>query len=487
MTGQDSEILYRILLPADHEDHMPPAKEEQLTKDELMILQHWFELGAEERLQYSDLEPQSELAGVVKQMLSSRASNDWLSLPSVSDADLEKLGTDYCTIRRMHQHANALQVLVFPHNPYDSRLFQNLKKISKNVVELSLLNVPLSKEEMKVLGFFNSLEMLNIRDCSFSDDDFNQLEGLNNLKVLKASNTTIGDMAISGIQNFTQLTQLYAYNTKLTESGVEKLKSKMPNLQVTTHVDEADGFSAILPAPVMEPARFFFCEPFFIAPKHPLNDVEIKYTIDGDDSGSRTLLANDSLLIDKNMSLQFFAAKDGWESSAVDSIKYFSSCIKPESFSLGNPPDAKYKGKGNHLLFDLEKGPLSFGDEAWMGFRDQDFILNCEFENPISLSGFTLSSIVHTDPHLFPPQQIRIYGGMQAGELRLLATEKSSVPKDRQGPHYVYYQYNIPVSSVQFIRIVVEPLQNIPLWHQGKGERAWFFIDEIIFESAVGL
>ena len=36
---------------------------------------------------------------------------------------------------------------------------------------------------------------------------------------------------------------------------------------------------------------------------------------------------------------------------------------------------------------------------------------------------------------------------------------------------------------VKYIQIIVKPLQKIPMWHQGKGERGWFFIDEVVFEE----
>lgn len=484
MTNPDSELLRRLLLSTDHEEHMPPAKEKQLTNNELLIVKSWFEHGADPQLTYADLDPKSELAGIAKKMIDSGSTDNWSALPAISDAEMEKLSSEYCTIRRMYQKAHALQVLVFPQNPSDPGVIQNLKKISKNIVELSLSGLLLSQNDIKAIGDFKNLEVLNIRDCSFSEDDFNTLKSLNNLKILKASNIPIGDKVISEIQNFNRLTNLYVYNTKISESGLDRLKSQMPNLQIVTHVVEADDFKANLPPPVLKPVRYFFCEPFHIVPEHPLPGVDIKYSTGISHTDAHILLMHDSILIDKNTNLKYFASKEGWESSTVDSIRFFRSCIKPEDISLINPPDEKYKGDGKHILFDLEKGTLNFGDGAWMGFREKDFVLHCDFGKAVSITGLTLSSIVNTDPYLFPPGRIRVYGGIRADELSLLTTEKPSVPTERIESHFEFYQCEIPASSVRLIRIVVEPLQSIPVWHQAKGERAWFFIDEIVFVSA---
>ncbi len=483
VTTPENELIHRLLLPADHEDHMPPAKEKQLNSDELMIVKSWFELGADPYLMYADMDPESELAGIAKKMIDSGSADKWSAIPAISDAEIDKLSNEYLTIRRMYQHSDALQVLVFPQNPSVAGIFQGLKKISKNVVELSLIGLQLNKEDMKILGTFDGLEVLNIRECAFIMDEFPDMKSLKNLKVLKIADTHLGDEVITEFANFSNLSYLYVYNSNASAEGIEKMKSQIPGLQVTTRVDEADDFKAVLPVPVLEPAKYFFCQPFFISPRHPLHNVVVKYTSDGTDPVAGTLLLIDSTLIDRNVNLKYFASKEGWESSLTDSIRIFKSCIKPVMSNIENAPDEKYKGKGSQILFDLEKGPINFGDEAWMGFREKNFMVTCEFESTTTIKGVVLSSIIHTDPHLFPPERIRIYGGMNSGELRLLSTVRPSVPSDRQEPSFKYYQCIFPATSVQVIRIEVDPLRHIPVWHQGKGERAWFFIDEIVFES----
>ena len=59
----------------------------------------------------------------------------------------------------------------------------------------------------------------------------------------------------------------------------------------------------------------------------------------------------------------------------------------------------------------MNKGPDNFGDDAWMGFRDNRFVLNCELEEEATLSKVIISSFVHTDPRIFPPSNIKILGG----------------------------------------------------------------------------
>jgi hypothetical protein len=35
-------------------------------------------------------------------------------------------------------------------------------------------------------------------------------------------------------------------------------------------------------------------------------------------------------------------------------------------------------------------------------------------------------------------------------------------------------------AEVKYMKIVVKPLQKLPKWHDGKGQRAWIFLSEIV-------
>jgi uncharacterized membrane protein/mono/diheme cytochrome c family protein len=50
-----SPLVQRLLLPADHDDHMPPAGKPQLTAAEIALLKWWVEVGAPERQTLAEL------------------------------------------------------------------------------------------------------------------------------------------------------------------------------------------------------------------------------------------------------------------------------------------------------------------------------------------------------------------------------------------------------------------------------------------------
>jgi hypothetical protein len=146
-------------------------------------------------------------------------------------------------------------------------------------------------------------------------------------------------------------------------------------------------------------------------------------------------------------------------------------------------PDQKYLGIGKSLLFDLEKGSANFGDDKWMAFKDNPLSLTCTFDELIPVSSISLSSMVNTDPYLFPPSKIRIYGGKTENDLSLLGSLSPDGLRERSEQHFEFYEIKIEPADLKFVKIVVDPLKKIPMWHRGKGEKGWFFIDEVIISS----
>ena len=47
---EKSELYNRVVLPEDHDDHMPPQGKTPLTRDEISLLKYWIESGAQSEL-----------------------------------------------------------------------------------------------------------------------------------------------------------------------------------------------------------------------------------------------------------------------------------------------------------------------------------------------------------------------------------------------------------------------------------------------------
>jgi len=118
-----------------------------------------------------------------------------------------------------------------------------------------------------------------------------------------------------------------------------------------------------------------------------------------------------------------------------------------------------------------------------MGFRENNFILSCEWAKEVRVNSVILSSIIHSDPYLFPPESITVKGGMDKSSMKVLGRLIPEKLEERSMQYFKFYECQFDPLPVRYVEIIVQPLQRIPMWHQGKGEKGWFFIDEVVFQA----
>ena len=479
----NSLVLKRILLPVVDEEHMPPEDEKQLTENEMILITEWIDGGTKEEQVLSDLESDSKSYMIVKELIEANNSNNWNELPEVSENRLNDLSSDYIRISRLFGKSNALQVIVYPHQNYKNSDIKTLNSINKNIIELNLSGLPISDQELEFARSCVNIEKLNISNTSLDDSGIQFLSELKNLSELKIYNTLVTDQAFNTLNEIPGLRSLFVYNTGMTDEGLNHFMGNRNEVAAILAAEEVNEFRSVLPSPTLDPNVHFFREPFKIKLNHPLNGIDIFYTIDGAAPDETSEKASDSMLIDKSMRLKFYAAKEGWVSSSIDSMRFFRSISGPSSYTLKFPPHSNFTGRGEKLLFDLDKGIDVFSDSAWMAFREDPLVLNCEWDEEIQINSVVLSSIVHTDPYLFPPESIIVRGGLSNSDMKVLASITPEKLQERSKRYYNFYECKFDPVVIRNIEISVLPLQTIPMWHRGKGEKGWFFIDEIVFQA----
>jgi hypothetical protein len=481
---QESTLLQRIMLPIGHDDHMPPKDEQQLTDIETTILQDWIMAGASDQMQFSNLEKGSEIHPLIAKRIAAVGELRWNNLPDISEDQMEELRSDYITISRIFSQSNALQVIVFPNNEFVAGDLKVLKPITANIVELNLSGLQLNQKDVQLVNSMQNLEKLNLNHSSIDDGLFNAFGELSGLKELMISKTTLTEAALGKIADFPVLQKLFAYQTNISQETLQRYGEKHRIFVIGTP-PEAETFKSVLPAPSLRNTKSFFSKPFKLALWHPLKEIDIFYSLSVDHGTSTFQKFNDSILIDTNARLEYYAEKAGWESSPVDSVHFFRASVFPDQYELAYSPNAKYPGRGAALLFDLQKGPDNFGDSAWMAFREEPFVLNCSWNQEIRLNSITISTMIQTDPYLFPPQSIIVRGGPGKNSMKVLGRIYPEKMNERRERSYDFFTIAVAPATIKYLQIEVFPLQSLPVWHQGKGQKGWVFIDEVALDGQV--
>lgn len=227
-----SEIIRRLTLPVDDDDHMPPEGESPLTPDEVKILERWIALGASDTLRLDHLNTTEALTALIKEMMEPDPLEKWAVLPPVADSTLQQLNSDYVTITRLAGTTNAVRVVMYMPPEYDPNSILNLRPISDNIVEFDLSGLPIGEMELGLLAACSNLEWLEIDRTPVTDVAMDTLKVLSKLRLLKVYDTEIGDESVPLFEKWEHLEKLFLWNTRISEKALAGLKSAKPDLSV---------------------------------------------------------------------------------------------------------------------------------------------------------------------------------------------------------------------------------------------------------------
>jgi predicted CXXCH cytochrome family protein len=479
---QKGLLVQRISLPQDAEEHMPPKEEEQLTSEEMILLKEWIENGAREKMRFSELDPATRSHDLIAARLEKNQVKSWEHLPEVSDARIQKLRSNYISIFRLYHQSNGLQVILYPHAGYSAGDTRTIKSIADNIVELDLSGLPLSTADFDIISQMKYLEKLNLGRTKIEKGGLQQLASLANLKELRIYAASLEDSSVDPLVQLAALQKVYAYGTDFEDGAMSRFTEERPDVTIITEAEQSDSFESILPSPTLRDETYFFREPFRLMLEHPLAGIDIFYTLDGSVPDECSEKFIDAIEITGNAKINYFAAKEGWIPSPVDSFRIYKTSNPPDNINLKYEPNPRYPGKGKAMLFDLKKGPLDHNDSSWMAFRDNPFVLTCSWNQPRELGMLALSTYVNTNPYIFPPESIIFKIGSSENDLEVAGMIRPAGLVEDIGAAYQYYECQFDTKAVRYIQIEVQPLPELPIWHRGKGDKGWFFVDEVVVE-----
>ena len=211
----ESEMIERLLLPPEDEDHMPPKEKPQLTRAEVTLLHWWIATGADFNKKVKEL-PQTNEIRPILHGLQSGAIGDERKATDVPEAEVGKADED--AVERLKKAS----VMVMPVAKNSNYLSVSFVTASAGADSLIKLLEPLKKQ----------LVWLKLDKAAINDADMDEIARLTTLTRLQLSNTNITDIGLEKLQTLKELQSLNLVGTKITTVGLAKLNGlkKLKNL-----------------------------------------------------------------------------------------------------------------------------------------------------------------------------------------------------------------------------------------------------------------
>lgn len=232
--AEESEMIERLLLPLDDDDHMPPKGKPQLTKEQIDIVRWWVSTGADFHKRVGELQQSEQIKPVLLALQTGisivKEEIEMVPEQPVDAADAKlvaKLIESGVSISPVARESNYLSASFFSAVQVDSLLSQ-LTQLKKQVVSLKLDGVQFGSAGVSSIAQLTALRKLQLSNTSISDESFQQLKNLKELRSLNLVGTAITAKGLVELADLKQLKYIYVYKTGITPAEGDELKKRLP-------------------------------------------------------------------------------------------------------------------------------------------------------------------------------------------------------------------------------------------------------------------
>lgn len=480
-----SRMIQNIHLPLEHDDHMPPDGKPQLTAFEISLLEAWVKSGAdfEKRIdEFVEGDTLKVLAtSAIKRVIKAEEIKQY-PFKATSEEVINKMNTPFRTVFPLFQNSPALQANFFVKESFQLSSLQELNEVKDQLVVLNLSKMPVTDEDLSIIGGFKNLEKLNLNFTSIKGEGLTSLKSLTSLESISLSGTSVTKDALTAILSLPALREVFIWNTPISEAEKVELEKLFPKIKFI-HTLFNDPSLLALSKPILV-NEGIIKKGELLQLKHTMPGVIVRYSLDESKPDSISSTVYDKPIpVNETVKLKALACKDGWYCSDLLEVTCYVEGYKPEQVTLLKPADKQYPGEGASSLTDGRKGFTDVLKEpSWLGFRENAFEAGFDFgSQPPSVSKIVLSYADNLGGYIFPPTDVEVWGGKNANEIKLIKAIKIEQPKDYRPQSMEAIGISFDRSTHPYYKIVARPVSKLPLWHGGKGQKGWFFVDEVFF------
>jgi mono/diheme cytochrome c family protein len=213
-----SAIVYRIHLPRDDDDAMPPEKKDPISSADIETIEKWIAAGA--------------FWPTEKEVIA--ASNEYVEIGDTNtDALITKIGATGAKAEYNAWGDDSVRVDLSVAEPGQlETALKELKTFRSKLAWLDASNLELPESFYQELTEYQNLQRLHLDGTNVTDAQLQQLSNLPKLTYLNLYNTKIGDQGAAALKACTHLQQVYLTATEVTSKGITELKTSNPELEL---------------------------------------------------------------------------------------------------------------------------------------------------------------------------------------------------------------------------------------------------------------
>lgn len=234
----ESEMIKRLLLPRNHEDHMPPKEKPQLNEGEIAVLHWWIASGVPFHKKVKEIQQPEKLKPILLSFQGKGIEKELASdipVEAVKKGDeklINELKKKGIVILPVAQNSNYLLANFITADSVRDKDIAQLLPLQQQLVWLKLGNTGITDSSLALLSRFKNISRLQLDHTNITDTGVAYLQSLKNLQYLNLVGTRITLNGLLPLKELKNLQSVYLYQTLIKSSEWPTLKTYFPNTAI---------------------------------------------------------------------------------------------------------------------------------------------------------------------------------------------------------------------------------------------------------------
>lgn len=232
-----SSLFVRLMLPLDHDDHMPPNEKPQPSSAEIALIQSWIKAGADYDVKVLAIRERDKVKTYFTSIVEQAKKEKVLPDEEVHPGDekvIAELKSAGAIVLPVAEGSNYLSISFVNARSISDKVLSLLEGLKAQVIWLDLARTTIADQQMPVVGELTTLRRLNLQGTSVTDKGVAAISSLPGLQYLNLAGTHISDNGLKHLSTVKSLRTLFVYQTDITKAGIRETQVLLPDVKIDT-------------------------------------------------------------------------------------------------------------------------------------------------------------------------------------------------------------------------------------------------------------